>query len=97
MKPTMLLTALLCAMILLSGPAESIFALDVKEEVEDAKDKAKDVVDKGKEKAKDIKEKVADEDFWEKVPPYAALPAALLIGLVLGFILGKRGEKNKQK
>ena len=68
---------------------------EVKEKAAEVKEKAEDLVDGTKEKATAVKEKA--EDFWAKVPPWAALPGALVIGLIVGFVLGKLGGGDKSK
>jgi ElaB/YqjD/DUF883 family membrane-anchored ribosome-binding protein len=92
-----MIVAIFCCGVLIAGVAPTLFGQDVGEVVEDTKDTAKNALDKGKKKAKELKEQVTDESFWEQVPPYLALPGALLVGLLLGFLLGKRGGNKKQK
>jgi|GEM_PF-3076190 len=81
----------------LVGAGSPAWGLDVDEEAETVKDKAKDTYEKGKEKVEDVKEKVSADEFWDKVPPYLALPGALLVGLLVGFVLGRRKKKDRDR
>ncbi|MHC4779706.1 MAG: hypothetical protein ACYTFG_14115, partial [Planctomycetota bacterium] len=92
---TILTFVTLCSAMFFAFPTGDLLALDVDEEVEDVKDKAKDVVDKGKEKAKDLKEKVSDDDFLDNIPAYILHPAVLLIGVLIGFIVGRMSKGDK--
>ena len=96
------LVAALAAWALWACP-RSARALDVKKEAKEIKEKAKDLGRDVRETAETLyregKEKVEEEDFWDRIPPYAALPAAFVVGILLGFLLGrgkKRGSNSKK-
>ena len=73
-------------------------------DVDEVKDKVEETAKDVKDKAKDVYEGTREtaESFWEQVPPWAVIPGALLLGLIVGFATGrmtggKGKDKNKKK
>jgi ElaB/YqjD/DUF883 family membrane-anchored ribosome-binding protein len=65
-----------------------------KETVSDVKDKLSDAADDAKSKVVEEKGKLAD---LPAMPHAWAIPAAVVVGIFVGFLIGRRSKKEKQQ